>query len=555
MLKASLLNRISPNLLSKLNKNQLPKSVKNAWDNQLRENSSTTRSTDFIKKSRPGVEGYDLPPLTQKLNDSVAPTMLKSVSSRNFDTHVTKLDNGLRVASEKLFGEFCTVGVIIDAGPRYESPFVSGTTHFIEKLAFNSSLAYDNRDTVLQTLEKYGAICDCQSGRDAIVYALSCRRSGLPQILHLLADTLYRPLYQDFEIEQVRRSLEFELEDLHTRPDPEPLLAEMLHYAAYQKGPLANPKICPSENIEKITREDLYFFQQALYKPERTVLTCIGTDHQEFVEMTKENFCSQAPIWNSDKSVLGSNQDKTVEIDQRKSTWKGGSCIIEKDLSDLNQGTNNQMPELTHLVVGLESPSYLNEHDFVTSCVINTLMGGGGSFSAGGPGKGMYSRLYLNVLNRYHFMFSATAYNQSYMDSGVFYIHASAPPQYLDDMCTVIGQEILKMALPCNQEELSRAKTQLQSMLFMNLEQRPVLFEDVARQVLSRGKREQAQYYFDRIEAVTAKDVQRVARKMLETAPAVSSLGRLGNVEPYERIKKLLGSASTSGTRSRKFFG
>jgi hypothetical protein len=53
------------------------------------------------------------------------------------------------------------------------------------------------------------------------------------------------------------------------------------------------------------------------------------------------------------------------------------------------------------------------------SCVINTLMGGGGSFSAGGPGKGMYSRLYLNVLNRYHFMFSATAYNQSYSDSGI----------------------------------------------------------------------------------------------------------------------------------------
>jgi processing peptidase subunit alpha len=29
------------------------------------------------------------------------------------------------------------------------------------------------------------------------------------------------------------------------------------------------------------------------------------------------------------------------------------------------------------------------------------MMGGGGSFSAGGPGKGMYTRLYLNVLNRY----------------------------------------------------------------------------------------------------------------------------------------------------------
>jgi len=45
-------------------------------------------------------------------------------------------------------------------------------------------------------------------------------------------------------------------------------------------------------------------------------------------------------------------------------------------------------------------------------------------------------------------------------------------------------------------------------MLFMNLEQRPVLFEDVARQVLSRGKREQAQYYFDRIEAIREEDIR-----------------------------------------------
>ena len=31
--------------------------------------------------------------------------------------------------------------------------------------------------------------------------------------------------------------------------------------------------------------------------------------------------------------------------------------------------------------------------DFVPFCVLNMLMGGGGSFSAGGPGKGMYTRL------------------------------------------------------------------------------------------------------------------------------------------------------------------
>jgi mitochondrial-processing peptidase subunit alpha len=32
--------------------------------------------------------------------------------------------------------------------------------------------------------------------------------------------------------------------------------------------------------------------------------------------------------------------------------------------------------------------------------VLQTLLGGGGSFSAGGPGKGMYARYYTEVLNR-----------------------------------------------------------------------------------------------------------------------------------------------------------
>ena len=58
------------------------------------------------------------------------------------------------------------------------------------------------------------------------------------------------------------------------------------------------------------------------------------------------------------------------------------------------------MPELAHVCIALESSSHQDD-DFVAYCVLNTLMGGGGSFSAGGPGKGMYTRLYTNVLNRY----------------------------------------------------------------------------------------------------------------------------------------------------------
>ena len=167
------------------------------------------------------------------------------------------------------------------------------------------------------------------------------------------------------KIELARRTIEFEIEDLHTRPDPEPLLVEMLHEAAFHGGSLANPKICPPENINKIQSDDLYSFMRNLYLPKRTVLTCIGTDHKEFVQMTKEKFSSVEPLWEENPSILKEKNQKLIDIENNRSKWTGGSKLIEKDLSDLNQGSNNQLPELTHLVVGLESPSFLDEKDFV----------------------------------------------------------------------------------------------------------------------------------------------------------------------------------------------
>lgn len=102
------------------------------------------------------------------------------------------------------------------------------------------------------------------------------------------------------------------------------------------------------------------------------------------------------------------------------------SCQDHRTEPRINPGPT-PLPDLAHLSIGLESCHY-DDPDFFAFTVLNTMMGGGGSFSAGGPGKGMYSRLYLNVLNRYHWIYSATAYHHSYADTGLFCIHGSCHP-------------------------------------------------------------------------------------------------------------------------------
>lgn len=120
----------------------------------------------------------------------------------------------------------------------------------------------------------------------------------------------------------------------------------------------------------------------------------------------------EKPIWHEEKFK--------PHVDNSFAQYTGGLVTINKDLSNASLGPT-PMPELAHLVIGLESVSHQHK-DFIPFCVLNMLMGGGGSFSAGGPGKGMYTRLYTNVLNRYHWMYSSTALNHAYADSGVFCI-------------------------------------------------------------------------------------------------------------------------------------
>ena len=87
----------------------------------------------------------------------------------------------------------------------------------------------------------------------------------------------------------------------------------------------------------------------------------------------------------------------------------------------------NPLPTLTHVGLALESCSYLDE-DFFAYAVLNSYMGGGGSFSAGGPGKGMYTHIYQNVLTQHHWVYWAMAQNHAYSDTGLFCLLGSAHP-------------------------------------------------------------------------------------------------------------------------------
>lgn len=453
------------------------------------------------------------------------------------ETKITTLNNGLRVASQNKFGSQCAMGVIVNSGPRYEVNRISGISHYLEKLGFHSSENFRDRNAVQQEMECCNAIFDCQISRDFTIYAVSGFNNKMDRLIQLLAETVLRANITCEEVEMAERSIRFELQALERSPPVDPILTEMVHAAAFRaNSTLGLPRYCPEENLGIINRDHIINFMATYYRPERMVIAGVGVNHDTFVKSVEKAFCPCKPNICSEPAAL-----TVPEPDTSVAQYTGGYLKVERDL----QRYHAPMPEFAHAVIGMESCGYRDPH-FVTACLLHSLLGGGGSFSAGGPGKGMYSRLYLHVLNQFHWVNSAQAENHAYSDTGLFTISGSSEPKHLGVLVyTLLGELRNTANSSLSSEEISRAKAQLKSMLLMNLETRAVMFEDIARQVLNTGVRHQPEYWAEKIDNVTVEDLHELLHRMFHSPLTLIGFGRVAHLPTPEEVADSLTRSSS----------
>ncbi|WKY04173.1 hypothetical protein Q1695_005280 [Nippostrongylus brasiliensis] len=478
----------------------------------------------------------------------------KSQSKMNyvpFDSKLTTLDSKIRVASEPYYGDYCTIGVALESGCRFESGYPLGISHIVEKLAFGSTSRHSSRDEIYGVLQQNGGLIDCQSTRDTFIYAASCHVSGLDAVLEVIANAIWRAKNTPEELEEAKMIVQYEIEDMPKKIENiEPLLTDWLHKAAFRDNTLGFSKFTTEEALPKITEKHVNSYISQHHAPERVVVAGVGVDHDEFVAAVERHFKPGTAAWEKNPEIL---LPKLPPLDKSVSQYTGGEVRINKDLSTLAIGT--PYPNLAHIALGFEGASY-KDPDFVAFCVLHMLLGGGGSFSAGGPGKGMYTRLYTKVMNRCHWVYGATAYNHSYSDVGLFCIHASSDPEQINDLLIVILDQYLSLLKGVEKEELDRAKIQLKSQLMMNLEVRPVMFEDLARQVMGHGYRRKPQEYLDNIDKVTADDIVRVSQRMLAGRPSLVGYGDISKLASMEMLDEAVARRSLQELVSpKKSFG
>jgi processing peptidase subunit alpha len=461
------------------------------------------------------------------------------------------------VASEDLPDAFSGVGVYIDAGSRYENDALRGASHIMDRLAFKST-EFRTADEMLETVEKLGGNIQCASSRESMMYQAATFNSAIPTTVELLAETIRSPKLTDEEIAQQLETAEYEVREIWSKP--ELILPELVHTAAFKDNTLGNPLLCPQDRLPYIDRDVIQAYRNAFYRPERIVVAFAGVPHEEAVKLAEKHFGSmerspsqspeplqagsetsqesEASSSDSDASSISSSSSDSSSLLSKipflkslSSTGSSGSRSINVSPEDLTRPAhytggflslppqppplNPNLPTFTHIQLAFEGLPISSE-DIYALATLQTLLGGGGSFSAGGPGKGMYSRLYTNVLNQHGWVESCVAFNHSYTDSGLFGIAASCYPGRTLAMLQVMCRELHALTeasgyAALNPIEVARAKNQLRSNLLMNLESRMVELEDLGRQVQVHGRKIPVREMTRRINALTVEDLRRVA--------------------------------------------
>ena len=493
---------------------------------------------------------------------------------------ISTLANGIRVATEALPGAFSGIGVYVDAGSRYENEVLRGVSHIIDRLAFKSTKSRTS-DQMLETLESLGGNIQCASSRESLMYQSASFNAAVPTTLALLAETIREPLITDLEVQQQLETAEYEIREIWAKP--ELILPELVNVAAYKDNTLGNPLLCPQERLPFINKGTVENYRATFFRPERIVVAFAGVTHDEALKLTEQYFgdmegsgptltqyipvhnptATAAPIASSKSSSSSSSsassstytspattppssprsglfsnipflKNLSTSASQRATETSLPSSLgpTPIDLSIASHYTggflslpnlppppNPALPDLSHIHLAFEALP-ISSDDIYALATLQTLLGGGGSFSAGGPGKGMYSRLYTNVLNQYGWVESCVAFNHSYTDSGLFGISASCNPGKIQTMLEVMCRELQHLSLDTGFSalkpvEVNRAKNQLRSSLLMNLESRMVELEDLGRQVQVHGRKVGVKEMCRKIDALTVHDLRRVAKQVL----------------------------------------
>lgn len=391
--------------------------------------------------------------------------------------------NGLRVLVMPLPGPPVSAFMVTyHVGSRNEVGGLTGATHFLEHLMFKGTARFNSKDgtSVFNVLQRVGARVNATTWLDRTNYYELLGDEHLPLAVEIEADRMRNALIDEDDVESERTVILNEMDRGENSSNM--LLYRNLWSTAFQAHPYGHPTIGWRSDVENVTADGLRHFYDAYYWPKNATISVIGsTPPERALSLVQEHF--------------GSIPAGPDHIDQQ--------VTAEPPQQGERRVLVEQAGQLGAVMIAHKSPDALHA-DIDALNVLDTIL-------SSGKGSRLYRRLTDNGLTA-----GVGATTSRHRDPGLVLALAFLAPDATHEQ---VEKEILDELQQIAEDgvtdgEVTRAKRQLRAQTAFG---RDGAFAIAAQlnEMIAVGNWRLYTEFLDRIERVTAEDVQHVAGKYL----------------------------------------
>ncbi len=387
-----------------------------------------------------------------------------------------------------------SVGVWIGTGSRRETSEQNGISHFIEHMLFKGTATRSAED-IARSVDSIGGNLDAFTAKELVCFNTKVLDEHLPQAFEVVADVILNPLFRDEDIAKEQGVI---LEEIKMDADnPDYLVHEIFSGNFWKDHALGKPILGTRETVKRFDRDMISSYYTEVYTPSNLLITAAGNlSHTRLVDLARQYF-----------EGLSTRSDAPAQA--VPSTHARIALRNKKEL------------EQVHLCLGV--PCYpVSHHQRFASYVLNTMLGGG-----------MSSRLFQNIRERQGLAYAVFSDLNPYRDTGCMSIYAGTSIEAARKVVDSILREftLLKEERIAT-EELRRAKDHLKGSLMLSLESTSSRMSNLARQEMYFEQFYTLDELGERIEAVTADEVQAIARTFFDQKQIALTV--LGNLDGFK---------------------
>jgi predicted Zn-dependent peptidase len=415
----------------------------------------------------------------------------------------SELPNGVRVLTAPMPHAQSTSCVIMFAtGSRYESRENAGIAHFAEHMFFKGTDRRPTARDITTEIDSIGGEFNAFTGKEYTGYYVRCAAAARDTALDVLVDMLRHSKLDGEEIEREKGVI---VEEMNMYFDtPRDFISGVYDRLLYGDQPLGRDIIGNKDTVRAATRETFLDFIGRWYGAERMVVG-VGGKIEPGLHDVLERLLGDVP-------PAAREGPGPVEIPAN-----GGPGVL----------VHTKQSDQAHVCLGVRSYP-LTHPDRYALQLLTTVLGGG-----------MSSRLFTEVRERRGLAYYVWATNSGYTDAGSLYAQAGVDINRIDEAIATIAGEIRRIAdeaVP--QAELGKARASAKGRFVLQLENpHGTMIFGLRREVLE-GRATEPSEVLEALDAVTAEDVQRVARDLIGGTGL--QLAVIGPFEDSDRFQALL---------------